>query len=127
MLKELGNTRPGVEGRGKRRDGPPKGGSAPACLLAFDLLSSARISVSIRVENGALRFHRSSPTSSAYCCDGPGGPGSACAPKACELGLEGIVSKRASSRYSREQPPMAEVEEPGFPEEQHGEALDKAV
>jgi bifunctional non-homologous end joining protein LigD len=33
--------------------------------------------------------------------------------KACEMGLEGIVSKRRQPIFKRKQPAMAEVEEPG--------------
>ena len=79
-----------------------KVGSAQACLVAFDLLSLNGKDLRqrpIEERRGTL-----SPLVAGVDCvlfsDALTEPGSLVFAKACEMGLEGIVSKRAGSRYS---------------------------
>jgi bifunctional non-homologous end joining protein LigD len=94
-----------------------KAGSARACLVAFDLLSlngeddlrqrplEERRDELSRVVHGVDDILFSEALSAE---------GALVFAKACELGLEGIVSKRAGSRYrSGTRRSLAQVEEPG--------------
>jgi bifunctional non-homologous end joining protein LigD len=79
-----------------------KAGSARACLIAFDLLNLN--GTDLRQRPIEERRAALSPLVSGIDCvlfsDALSAEGALVFAKACEIGLEGIVSKRAGSRYS---------------------------
>jgi ATP-dependent DNA ligase len=94
-----------------------KVGSARACLVAFDLLS-------LNGEDLRQRPIEERRAALSPLVAGVGGillsdvlvaEGALVFAKACEMGLEGIISKRVGSRYSSGNSAMAEDEEPSFP------------
>ena len=94
-----------------------KAGSAPACFVAFDLLNLN--GEDFRQRPIEERRAALSPLVAGVHCilfnDALVAEGALVFAKACELGLEGIVSKRAGKPiFERKQPELAEVEEPTF-------------
>jgi bifunctional non-homologous end joining protein LigD len=90
-----------------------KAGSERACLVAFDLLNLQRRGFPSASDRGTarLRFHLSSPASTASLfSEALSAEGALVFAKARKLGLEGIVSKRAGSRYvQRQRDPSSSV------------------
>jgi putative transposase len=77
----------------------------------------------VRSGNGALRFHRSSPTSTAFCSAAAlVDQGALVFPRLASWVWRGSSRSALAADIGAEQPPIAEVEEPGFPEEQHSDA-----
>ena len=94
-----------------------KAGSARACFVAFDLLNLN--GEDFRQRPIEQRRAALSPLVAGVhrilFSDALVAEGALVFGRACELGLEGIVSKRAGSRYfEREQSAMAEVKEPSL-------------
>jgi bifunctional non-homologous end joining protein LigD len=78
-----------------------KAGSARACLVAFDLLSLNGEDLRQRLleERRAALSPLFAGVDNLLFSDALAAEGALVFAKACELGLEGIVSKRAGSRY----------------------------
>ncbi len=91
-----------------------------ACLVAFDLLNLNGEDIRHRPleERRAAFSPLVAGVDGILFSDALVADGALVFAKACELGREGIVSKRAGSRYlSRQQPAVGEVEEPGLRED----------